>query len=302
MVVEAHSDPDTGPRAAQTTAGGRRGSAARSARHACLVVVYGDDLGRKHELDRSSLIVGRSSGADIRVDQETVSRAHAELVGDGAGVCIRDLGSMNGTWVNEMRVEEAELGDHDLIKIGATIFKFLSGNNVERAYYEEIYRVMTVDGLTGAYNKRYLMETLDREAARSRRYGRDLSLVMFDIDRFKGINDAHGHLGGDVVLSAVCQAIMAETREEDVLARYGGEEFAVLLPETDLEQALVLAEKLRAIVAAAELVVDDERVPVTISLGVACLAPELETVEDLLRRADERLYEAKRAGRNCARG
>jgi two-component system cell cycle response regulator len=302
MAAEAHPDPDTGPRAAQTTAGGRRGSAARSARHACLVVVYGDDLGKKHELDRSSLIVGRSSGADIRVDQETVSRAHAELVGDGAGVRIRDLGSMNGTWVNEVRVEEAELGDHDLIKIGATIFKFLSGNNVERAYYEEIYRVMTVDGLTGAYNKRYLMETLDREAARSRRYGRDLSLVMFDIDRFKGINDTHGHLGGDVVLSAVCQAIMAEIREEDVLARYGGEEFAVLLPETDLEQALVLAEKLRAIVAAAELVVDDERVPVTISLGVACLAPELESVEDLLRRADERLYEAKRAGRNCARG
>jgi diguanylate cyclase (GGDEF)-like protein len=266
------------------------------------VVVYGDELGKKYELDRPGLIVGRSSGADIRVDQETVSRAHAELGGDGRSVSIRDLGSTNGTWVNEERVEEAELGDHDLIKIGATIFKFLSGSNAERAYFEEIYRVMTVDGLTGAYNKRYLDETLDREVARSRRYGRDLSLVLLDLDHFKEVNDAHGHLGGDAVLSAVCHAIAAEIREEDVLARYGGEEFVVLLPETDREHALLLAEKLRAIVAAQEVAVDDGLVTVTVSLGVATLEPDRDTAEALLRWADERLYEAKRAGRNCVRG
>jgi pSer/pThr/pTyr-binding forkhead associated (FHA) protein len=165
--------------AARTTAGVRGDAAARPSPHPCLVVVYGDELGRKFELDRPTIIIGRSAGADIRVDHETVSRAHAELVGDGARVELRDLGSMNGTWVNDDRVKDVRLADHDLIKIGATIFKFLSGSNVERAYYEEIYRVMTVDGLTGAYNKRYLMEALGREVARSARYGRDLSLVLF---------------------------------------------------------------------------------------------------------------------------
>jgi diguanylate cyclase (GGDEF)-like protein len=299
---EADPDPDAGARAAATTAGGREAETPRSSRHPCLVVVYGDELGKKYELDRPGLIVGRSSGADIRVDQETVSRAHAELGGDGRSVSIRDLGSTNGTWVNEERVEEAELGDHDLIKIGATIFKFLSGSNAERAYFEEIYRVMTVDGLTGAYNKRYLDETLDREVARSRRYGRDLSLVLLDLDHFKEVNDAHGHLGGDAVLSAICHAIAAEIREEDVLARYGGEEFVVLLPETDRQHALLLAEKLRAIVAVQEVAVDDGLVAVTVSLGVATLEPDRDTAEALLRRADERLYEAKRAGRNCVRG
>ena len=161
---------------------------------------------------------------------------------------------------------------------------------------------MTVDGLTGAYNNRYLMEALGREVARSARYGRELSLVLFDIDRFKEINDAYGHLGGDAILSAVCHAIAREIREEDVLARYGGEEFAVLLPETDLEHARLVAEKLRGIVAAAELVVGDARVPVTVSLGVASLVPGTDDAEELVRRADEALYEAKHAGRNCVRG
>jgi diguanylate cyclase (GGDEF)-like protein len=301
MGAETRSDTGPGAAPAPTTAGGRRAPAAPPSRHACLVVIYGDELGKKFELDRPSLIVGRSAGADIRVDQETVSRAHAELTSRGSIVRIRDLGSTNGTWVNERRVEEAELDDHDLIKVGATIFKFLSGSNLESAYYEEIYRVMTVDGLTGAFNKRFLTETLNREVARSRRYGRELSLVLFDLDRFKDINDAHGHLAGDAVLRAVCQTVASAIREEDVLARYGGEEFAVLLPETDLARALLLAEKLRGLVASGEFTVEGESVPVTVSLGVASLAQDGGTAEDLLRRADERLYEAKGAGRDCVR-
>ena len=302
MSPEARPDPDAGARAARTTAGVGADAAPRPSPYPCLVVVYGDELGRKFELDRPTMIIGRSAGADIRVDHETVSRAHAELVGDVARVELRDLGSANGTWVNDKRVKDARLADHDLIKIGATIFKFLSGTNVERAYYEEIYRVMTVDGLTGAYNKSYLMEALAREVARSGRYGRDLSLVLFDIDRFKEINDAHGHLGGDAILSAVSHAVVREIRGEDVLARFGGDEFAVLLPEADLEHARLLAEKLRGIVAAVEIAVGDVHVPVTVSLGVASLVPGTDVAEELVRRADERLYEAKRAGRDCVRG
>ena len=144
----------------------RGAAAARPSPHPCLVVVYGDELGRKFELDRPTMIIGRSSGADILVDHETVSRAHAELVVDGARVELRDLGSMNGTWVNDKRVKDARLVDHDLIKIGTTIFKFRSGSNGERAYYDEIYRAMTVDCFTGA-TRELPLEALGREVARS---------------------------------------------------------------------------------------------------------------------------------------
>ena len=103
------------------------------------------------------------------------------------------------------------LRDGDLIKIGRTIFKFLTGGNIENAYHEEIYRLTTVDGLTQIFNKRYFLDTLEREIARAHRYRRPLSLVMFDIDHFKKVNDSFGHLAGDYVLKHLAQTV----RDED---------------------------------------------------------------------------------------
>ena len=131
----------------------------------------------------------------------------------------------------DVPVQRSHLRDSDLVKIGSAIFKFLSGSGIETAYHEEIYRMTIVDGLTGAHNKRYFVEFLEREIARCSRYGRPLSLLMFDIDHFKQINDVHGHLTGDFVLKELARRLLARIRKEELLARYGGEEFAVVLPE-----------------------------------------------------------------------
>jgi diguanylate cyclase (GGDEF)-like protein len=271
-------------------------------RDACLVVIYGEDLGKKHPLDKPSILLGRSSKADIQIDQESISRNHAKIVNTGKALVLRDLGSTNGTYVNDELATEHQLWDGDLVKIGHTIFKFLSGSNIESAYHEEIYRLTTTDGLTQVYNKRYFLETLEREISRSHRYGRDLTLLMMDLDHFKQVNDTYGHLAGDYVLKQAAQVIKAKSRREDFLARYGGEEFAILLPEIDSPQGLAFAEKIRQIVELFPFVFDRTRILVTVSLGLASIRTELIEPLDFIQRADENLYRAKRTGRNrvCA--
>jgi two-component system cell cycle response regulator len=266
---------------------------------AALVVIYGLDLGRKFDLGRSETVVGRASKADICVDMESVSRNHATITNTKKGVRIRDLGSTNGTFINDERVEgERELRNGDLVKIGRTIFKFIAGGNIEAAYHDEIYRLTTMDGLTQVHNRRYFDEQLDREISRSRRYERVLSLVMLDIDHFKRINDTHGHLAGDNVLKQLASTVRVKIRREDVFARYGGEEFGIILPEIDRKGAKQFAEKVRQMVAQQQFTFDRNSIPVTVSLGVAVLTSEHRAAADLVHAADEKLYEAKNAGRN----
>jgi diguanylate cyclase (GGDEF)-like protein len=269
---------------------------------ACLVVIYGSELGKKYNLNAASLVVGRSSKCDIQIDQESISRNHSKIVNTGKSVLVRDLGSTNGTYVNDEPVDEYILRDGDLIKIGRTIFKFLTGGNIENAYHEEIYRLTTIDGLTQIFNKRYFLEMLERELARSHRYRRALSLVMFDIDHFKKVNDSYGHLAGDYVLKHLAQAVRTKIRREDCFARYGGEEFAIVLPEIDNGNCLPFAEKIRELVERTEFKFENARIPLTISMGIATVDAELTDAAGIIKRADERLYEAKASGRNrvCA--
>jgi two-component system cell cycle response regulator len=271
-------------------------------KEACLVVIYGLDLGKKYNVDRPSIVIGRSSKADIQIDQESVSRNHCKLINTGKSIMLRDLGSTNGTYVNDELVDEYVLRDGDLIKIGRCIFKFLSGNNIENAYHEEIYRLTTIDGLTQVYNKRYFIETLEREIGRAHRYRRELSLIMFDIDHFKKINDTYGHLAGDHVLKQLASVIKARIRREDILSRYGGEEFAIILPEIDNYNAMQFAEKIRALVEKAGFRFEDTDIPVTIAIGVASMTTELQEPHEFIRIADGHLYEAKSQGRNRVMG
>ncbi len=266
---------------------------------AALVVIYGLDLGRKFDLIQRETIIGRSSKATIQVDQESISRSHAKLVIQGSHVVIRDMGSTNGTFVNDDLVtQDHPLRNGDLIKIGRTIFKFIAGGNIEAAYHDEIYRLTTVDGLTQIFNRRYFEETLEREISRCNRYGRLMSLAMADVDHFKQINDTYGHLAGDYVLKQIASIIRMKIRREDIFARYGGEEFALLLPEVDVKGAHAMAEKARKLVEGQRFEFDKQVIPVTISLGVAVLAENLRDPADLVRQADSKLYEAKVAGRN----
>src|SRR3954467_7025954 len=236
---------------------------------ACLVVIYGLELGRKFNLDSPNVIIGRSSKSEIQIDQESVSRNHAKIINTGKSMILRDLGSTNGTYVNDQLIDEYVLRDGDFVKIGRTIFKFLSGGNIENAYHQEIYRLTTVDGLTQVFNRRYFLEQLDREVSRSKRYRRELSLILFDIDHFKAINDTYGHLAGDYVLKQLATVVKGKIRREDVLARYGGEEFAIVLPEIDAANAIAFAEKVRRIVEKAPFKFEETKIAVTVSIGVA---------------------------------
>ena len=267
---------------------------------ACLVVIYGLELGRKFNLDTNTVVIGRSSKSEIQVDQESVSRSHAKVINTGKNIILRDLGSTNGTYVNDQLIDEYVLRDGDFIKIGRTIFKFLSGGNIENSYHEEIYRLTTVDGLTQIFNRRYFLEQLDREVSRSKRYRRHLTLIMFDIDRFKDINDTYGHLAGDYVLKQLATVIKGKIRREDILARYGGEEFVIILPEIDLGNGMAFGEKVRKIVEKAPFKFEDTRISVTVSVGIAA-CEEGDDGSTIIKRADDKLYEAKDAGRNCTR-
>ena len=270
-------------------------------REACLVIIYGEDLGRRIPLGPEPCVIGRSSKCDVQVDQESVSRNHARISRHPNGYTIRDLGSTNGTYVNDELVDEVMLRDGDQLKIGRTIFKFIVGGNMEAQYHEEIYRLMTVDGLTDLHNKRFFNEAIEKEISRARRYERTFSLVLFDIDHFKKINDTYGHLAGDAVLRQLGALVKGRVRRDDVPARTGGEEFAVILPEVGAQGAALLADKLRKSVEESTFRFEGTVIPVTVSLGVAEWAAGIEDPAELVKRADERLYDAKRNGRNQVR-
>lgn len=265
---------------------------------ASLVVIAGEDLGRRYAIEGEQLSIGRAASNQICVDQGAVSRVHAIVVKDAAGLRLRDNQSTNGTFVNDVKVREVELKDGDLIKVGMSVFKVLAGDNVEAAYHEKLYELSTIDGLTQLYNKRHFHESLEREIVSARRFGRAISLMVFDIDHFKRCNDTFGHLAGDQVLRELGARLRERVHKTDLAARSGGEEFSVILIGMDIEAAAKFAELIRAIVAAAHFAFEGKDIPVTISVGVAEMGPQITHADQLIQEADSRLYQAKHNGRN----
>jgi diguanylate cyclase (GGDEF)-like protein len=268
----------------------------------CLVTIYSKDgaqLGKRYVLDASPTTIGRGQDNHVVLDSDSVSRRHCRIERQGNAWLAVDNRSTNGTYVNDEQIDAPRrLFSGDRIKIGPTIFKYLSGTDVESLYHEEIYRITIIDGLTQAHNKRHLEEALEKEITRARRYGRDLACIMFDIDHFKKINDVHGHLAGDYVLKELARVVKERLRGEETFARYGGEEFCIIAPETPLEGARTLAEDIRKRVQDAQFVFQGERISCTISCGIALLGANDKDGTSLVKHADELLYAAKRGGRN----
>jgi len=218
---------------------------------ACLVNLHppGPDIGRRIPLLNSQYIVGRDNEAGLVVGRSSVSRQHARLfLDDDGNWWVEDLNSTNGTFVNETRIKNKQLADSDQVRFGDAIYKFLAGSNIESAYHEAIHNMAIQDGMTGIHNKRFFMEFLEREIAVASRHGHPLTLVMFDVDHFKKVNDTFGHLAGDAVLKDLSFRIRPRIRREDLFARYGGEEFACVLPSTALPGGIVFAEHLRTLI------------------------------------------------------
>jgi diguanylate cyclase (GGDEF)-like protein len=270
-------------------------------RDACVVHIYptGPGMGARYPLSDAPMVLGRGNDCDIRINDHSVSRRHARIQPGADGYYAVDLQSTNGTFVNDVPASICKLKDGDYLRVGNCIYRFLAGGNVEAEYHEEIYRLTIIDALTDIHNKRYLLEFLDRELSRSARYGRPLALIMFDIDRFKTINDDLGHLGGDFTLRELASLVKGCVRKEELYARYGGEEFVIVLPETTQEGAVAVAERIRTMVERHQFQYEGKTYPVSVSMGVAATSGDATlTPHELIRQADDRLYQAKHAGRN----
>jgi diguanylate cyclase (GGDEF)-like protein len=270
----------------------------------CLVEIYGAKIGRKTDLYEDEITIGRDPDSTIVLDSDSVSRRHARIERFRDVRSIVDLNSTNGTYVNDVPVTpRAALESGAFIKIGDTIFKYLTGDNIEAAYYEEIYRMAVTDGLTQVANKRALDDFLDKEMSRARRYGRNLALLMIDIDHFKDVNDTYGHLTGDLVLREMAAVVRPRVRREEMFARFGGEEFVVALPETDAAGARELAETLRKMIEEHPVLFEGRAIRITVSIGIAELNRDEHRIPaDLVKAADKNLYAAKNGGRNCVHG
>lgn len=265
---------------------------------ACLVLIYppGPNMGRRFPLD-AALSLGREPSNDVSLRDPGISRRHAQVERTTAGYRVLDLGSTNGTYVNNLRVARHDIADGDYLRLGSCIFRFLAGGNIEAQYHQEIYRLSVIDALTGIANRRALEEWLQRELSQPR----SLGLVLLDIDHFKQINDRLGHLAGDMTLQQLARRLKAGTRKQDLLARYGGEEFVVCLADATREHTHEAAQRLCAAIAAEPFQYDGQTYPVTISVGVShrAAAQPVLGARELLRQADSKLYLAKARGRNC---
>jgi two-component system, cell cycle response regulator len=267
---------------------------------AYLVVMAGSNVGEMHKLDKEQLVIGRGDKADLRLLDDGIARDHARVVKDGAEMVLEDMGSTNGTYCNGARVTRQALSEGDKILLGSTtILKFTYQDRLDEAFQRQMSESALRDGLTRAYNKRYLTERLESEVQYALRHDTPVSLIFLDIDHFKRINDVHGHQAGDHVLVQLATLAMSILGEDEVFARYGGEEFAVISRGMDVAAAQALSERIRASVEAHPFVFGDATIPVTISVGVSrAPGPGIATSVDMVARADEALYAAKRAGRN----
>ncbi len=265
---------------------------------ASLVVLHGTQMGASFALEGQRLVIGRGSDCEIQVEDENVSRRHAEITAVGDQHRIRDLDSTNGTYVNSRRVVEAELEDGDLLMLSSTVFKFLASSTIENRFFDQMYSMITTDFQTKLHNRRYLASRIEEEFCRARRHQRPLAVVVFDLDKFKQVNDTFGHAAGDLLLRKSAQMLNSQLRHDDVFARLGGDEFCVLCPETTLAQGLQLAERLRNLMADTTFTFRQEKITVNISVGVAEFDSEMTSPDEMVAAADRALYQAKAAGRN----
>ncbi|MFO0599352.1 MAG: GGDEF domain-containing protein [Myxococcaceae bacterium] len=270
-------------------------------RTAVLLVVGGPrtSLGRVYRI-QDELLLGRAGEADAWLDEEGVSRKHARVARTDGGVMIVDLASRNGTWVNGQRVTTHQLKEGDLVQIGAShILRFVYQDRLDENAHRTLVDNAIRDSLTGAYNRGYFLDQLRKDVSSAIRHKQHLSLAMIDLDHFKQINDLHGHAMGDLVLRHFSRTAITLIRSEDTFGRIGGEEFALILRQCAPEEALRVTERLRERTEQLDLMHADQRVPITVSIGVTSLPPGLTTGDvQLLEVADRALYAAKHGGRN----
>jgi diguanylate cyclase (GGDEF)-like protein len=260
----------------------------------------GPSMGQQIILQDRDYVFGRSRDADVVVEDEAISRYHFKVKVKDKVVTIEDMESTNGTFVNGVRVKQQVLNSNDKVQISSvTVLRFSYVDLIDKNTHERFYEMALFDPVTTAHTKRYFLDRICHEFAHSKRRNLPLSLVIFDLDHFKKVNDTYGHPAGDFVLQKVSEITKQLIRNEDIFARYGGEEFVILMRDTDEKSAVKLAERLRRKIEQARFGFEEHRIPVTVSLGVASSVDNnFSSHDDLVREADKHLYQSKIGGRN----
>jgi diguanylate cyclase (GGDEF)-like protein len=280
----------------------------RPRRRPLLFVIQGPLLGSVFPIKGHQALIGRAIDADVILGDESISRMHAQLTLDAEGAVIEDLNSQGGTFVNEQpAIGPVRLSDGDQVRFGrATLVKFSLVDTIEENAMLTLFELTLRDPLTRIYNRRYFDRRLHEEFSFARRQKTALSLLLIDIDLFKRVNDRYGHPVGDMVLELVATSVQKVLRPEDVLARYGGEEFVVIARDASLENAEILAQRVRRHILALSVPIPGTAIRVTASVGVATMTPDTPypSCEELVVAVDLAMYQAKHLGRNrvcCAR-
>ena len=300
-LIDPFDEPSEDERTAVVHLGDLRRSSLPSEpdRH-ILVRMDSASVGQVFALDSNEWTLGRHTQSSVVLTDDGVSRKHARVVRDGDRYALEDMGSANGTFLRGNKITRHVLNDGDVFQLGPTVmFRYTHTDASQERMLHKLYEASVRDALTGSYNREHFEERLKVEVAYARRHNTVVSLVMFDLDHFKRVNDTHGHPAGDAVLIYVSQTVKQAMRTEDVFARYGGEEFAIILRGIDLEGARNAGERVRSLVAAKCVDFDGKQIPVTMSVGCSTLSdcPEPSTTA-LVAIADRRLYAAKHGGRD----
>lgn len=267
----------------------------------CLLQIYpASSNSELIRLKSSRTVIGRDPSCDITVNDTAMSRSHAAVDLLGRGYFLTDLGSTNGTYVDdELLRGRIPLEGGELIRMGGCILKFMSAMDEEANYHAVVHELMIRDSLTNAFNRSYLIPLVQGQLDQCREHQQNVSVILLDIDHFKLINDQHGHLVGDEVLRIFCERIRHELRKADMLARFGGEEFVIASLRTTLNEASRIAERVRLVISSESFQTQAGPISVTCSLGVASSnGHDFATCDQLISAADSLLYVAKKAGRN----
>ena len=270
---------------------------------ACLILIKGTPQGHRYFITADEMVIGRDPAADISIPDGSISRKHARIKQAGGAVTLEDLGSSNGTSVNSKKLEPGNvvtLSKEDMIKLGNSIVKYLPAGELEIVFYGNLNQAANTDPMTKCFNKGYFLEAIEAEVKRAKALSTPITLIFFDLDHFKKVNDTYGHEGGDFVLKEFTNLVrgLGIIQKSDIFARYGGEEFCLMMPSKNAQEAAKIAELIRGKIQMHEFNYEGQRIPVTTSLGVAELKTEMETATDLIKASDKALYESKKSGRN----
>lgn len=255
--------------------------------HPHLIVLYPQSEFAELPLELGTVVLGRGQDADIRFEDELVSRRHCALTFNGQSVTVEDLGSTNGTFVDGNYINKQILDSDNRLQIGKIVLKIAYKDSNEEAFSRELYEAATLDELTGLLNHQTFMDRSAGELVSARRGGAFVHVAMIRVDGFKQLTETNGEMCGDLILKEVARLLNDEKRDSDLLARNKGEKFMLLMNGISPEDAKKRAEKMRLVIERHIFSWMDSRIPVTISIGlVSRQGAEVSQMNELIAESD----------------